>query len=87
MFKARIAPPFQAYASTDNEESSETEVDRVKHQVKANEERDNVFLNSKKDADDLETGEAGSGWAHAPYWPDVSYTLTPQILRADGYSF
>jgi len=33
----------------------------------SNEDRDDLFLNSKKDAEDLE-GDTG-GWAHAPFWP------------------
>ncbi|CDO70306.1 hypothetical protein BN946_scf184370.g7 [Trametes cinnabarina] len=34
-----------------------------------NEKRDNEFLNSKKDTEDLPSGEYVSGYAHAPYWP------------------
>ncbi|OSD01694.1 DnaJ-domain-containing protein [Trametes coccinea BRFM310] len=33
------------------------------------EKRDNEFLNSKKDTEDLPSGEYVSGYAHAPYWP------------------
>ena len=38
----------------------------------ANEKRDNEFLLSKKDAEDLPNGEYASQYAHAPYWPAVS---------------
>ncbi|KAI0759710.1 DnaJ-domain-containing protein [Trametes elegans] len=34
-----------------------------------NDKRDNEFLISKKDAEDLPQGECASGYAHAPYWP------------------
>ncbi|KAI0352788.1 DnaJ-domain-containing protein [Trametes cingulata] len=34
-----------------------------------NEKRDNEFLLSKKDMEDLPQGEYVSGYAHAPYWP------------------
>ncbi|KAI0329907.1 translocation protein sec63 [Cubamyces sp. BRFM 1775] len=33
------------------------------------EKRDNEFLNSKKDIEDLPSGEYVSGYAHAPLWP------------------
>ncbi|EGO04169.1 hypothetical protein SERLA73DRAFT_67885 [Serpula lacrymans var. lacrymans S7.3] len=38
-----------------------------KDQPGSSNDRDDEFLNSKKDAEDLE-GNAG-GWAHAPFWP------------------
>ncbi|KAI8984903.1 DnaJ-domain-containing protein [Trametes punicea] len=34
-----------------------------------NEKRDNEFLNSKKDTEDLPQGGYVSGYAHAPHWP------------------
>lgn len=37
-----------------------------------NEKRDNEFLLSKKDIEDLPSGEYTNGYAHAPYWPAVS---------------
>jgi translocation protein SEC63 len=38
---------------------------------KGTEARDQEFLTSKKDAEDLSLDGAGSAWAHAPYWPLV----------------
>lgn len=36
-----------------------------------NDKRDNEFLLSKKDMEDLPKGEYTNGYAHAPYWPAV----------------
>lgn len=50
--------------------------------TKAQVDRENEFLRSRNDAEDLPEG-AASGWAHAPYWPAV---CTPQSLR-HAFSF
>ena len=44
----------------------------IAKQEKDTEKRDNEFLLSKKDAEDLPNGEYASQYAHAPYWPAVS---------------
>ena len=44
----------------------------VPKQTKETDKRDNEFLLSKKDAEDLPNGEYASQYAHAPYWPAVS---------------
>ena len=44
----------------------------IAKQEKETEKRDNEFLLSKKDAEDLPNGEYASQYAHAPYWPAVS---------------
>ncbi|EJF63141.1 translocation protein sec63 [Dichomitus squalens LYAD-421 SS1] len=41
----------------------------IPKQDKENEKRDNEFLLSKKDAEDLPNGDYASQYAHTPYWP------------------
>ncbi|KAK7450993.1 secretory subunit [Stygiomarasmius scandens] len=65
--KLRLSPPGRAKKE---ETKKEPTVDEVKKSIRANEEKDNAFLMSRKDAEDLPEGaEDGSGWAHAPFWP------------------
>ncbi|EMD31768.1 hypothetical protein CERSUDRAFT_119351 [Gelatoporia subvermispora B] len=54
LVKLRLTPPFA-------EAKREVQLE--------DEERDNEFLVSRKDAEDLSTGDLTSGWAHAPFWP------------------
>ncbi|KAJ7132074.1 translocation protein sec63 [Mycena epipterygia] len=62
--KLRVVPP-------DAESLKEEEVDgeEAKRLARAVEEREMPFLNSRKDAEDLQPGQAVSGGAHAPFWP------------------
>ncbi|KDQ14189.1 hypothetical protein BOTBODRAFT_132671 [Botryobasidium botryosum FD-172 SS1] len=62
VFKVRLAPP--------NGTPTPPEAEKSAQEIKADEEKDNAFLVSKKEAEDLEPGQAGSGLAHAPYWPE-----------------
>ncbi|OCH84523.1 DnaJ-domain-containing protein [Obba rivulosa] len=53
LVKLRLTPPFA----------------QAQQEVQVDEDRDNEFLLSRKDAEDLPTGDLGTGWAHAPFWP------------------
>lgn len=44
----------------------------VSSESKGTEKRDHEFLLSKKEMEDLPSGEYSSQYAHAPYWPAVS---------------
>lgn len=68
VFKVRLNPPSTQPHQNDDEE---IDVEKLRRSLKANEDRDSVFLNSKKEADDLDSGDRGSGFAHAPFWPEV----------------
>ena len=59
--KLRLAPPSGA--------SPDVKISNV--DTKVQEEKENEFLMSRKEAEDLPEG-ASNGWAHAPYWPAVS---------------
>ncbi|KAK7031359.1 J domain-containing protein [Favolaschia claudopus] len=63
--KLRVVP-------TDAQPTKPAEInggDDVKRLARAAEEREQTFLNSRKDAEDLRPGQVFSGGAHAPYWP------------------
>ncbi|KAI0773666.1 DnaJ-domain-containing protein [Fomes fomentarius] len=49
--------------------SKEGSVLPIPKQTKESDKRDNEFLLSKKDTEDLPQGDYASGYAHAPYWP------------------
>ncbi|KAF8516019.1 Sec63 Brl domain-containing protein [Hysterangium stoloniferum] len=65
VFKLRTLPPV----STKESNGTLPNVDKEKQEAKMNEERDQAFLVSKKDFEDLPAGEPLSGWVHAPKWP------------------
>ncbi|EJD35962.1 hypothetical protein AURDEDRAFT_147310, partial [Auricularia subglabra TFB-10046 SS5] len=65
VFKLRLAPPLGSRPA----EKEETDVGKIKADLKYNEEIDEQFIAGRKDAEDLEPGVQGSGYAHAPYWP------------------
>jgi len=66
LIRLRLTPPGSKHNGS---ASKEEDIDQIKQEIKANEEKDATFLTSRKDAEDLETGQQGTGWAHAPYWP------------------
>lgn len=66
VFKLRLAPPLAQTAAAPKEEE---DVDKIKQALKYNDEADEKFFAGKKDAEELEPGVQGSGYAHAPYWP------------------
>lgn len=47
----------------------------VSKETKGAEKRDHEFLLSKKEMEDLPSGEPVAQYAHAPYWPAVSPTI------------
>lgn len=68
--KLRVAPP-------DAEPSNEQDVDgeEAKGLRRAIEEREDAFLTSRRDAEELQPGQTFSGGAHAPFWPAVRSVL------------
>lgn len=72
LVKVRVNPPT---GSTVKEETSD-DVDVVKKALKANEEKDNEFLQSKRDNEEITDNRQVLGRAHAPYWPAVSVSLS-----------
>ncbi|KAJ7746903.1 Sec63 Brl domain-containing protein [Mycena maculata] len=62
--KLRVAPP-------DVKSPNEPEIDgdEAKRLTRSIEEREETFLSSRKDAEELQPGQAFSGGAHAPFWP------------------
>ena len=51
--------------------TKEKDAEETKRSLKSNEDKDNQFLVSRKDAEDNPSVDIASGWAHAPYWPGV----------------
>jgi translocation protein SEC63 len=49
--------------------TQEKDAEETKRSLKSNEDKDNQFLVSRKDAEDNPSVDIASGWAHAPYWP------------------
>ena len=66
--KLRLSPP-----SSVKVEKKELDVEETKRSVRINEEKDNQFLVSRQEVEDLEGDDVAGGWAHAPYWPEVSF--------------
>ncbi|GLB33376.1 putative sec63 protein [Lyophyllum shimeji] len=62
--KLRITPP--PYKPV---EAKELDADEIKRRIKFNDEKDDEFLTSRKEAEDLASDDVLPGWAHAPYWP------------------
>ncbi|KAG5645765.1 hypothetical protein DXG03_005302 [Asterophora parasitica] len=62
--KLRISPPTLKSA-----EQEDLDVDETKRRIKLNDEKDEEFLLSRKEAEDLPSEDALTGSAHAPYWP------------------
>jgi hypothetical protein len=54
-------------------EKKELDVEETKRSVWMNEEKDNQFLVNWQEVEDLEGDGIAGGWAHAPYWPEVSF--------------
>ncbi|KAF6743039.1 translocation protein sec63 [Ephemerocybe angulata] len=61
--KLRLVPPG---TSTEKKDLS---VDETKRVAAANEKKDEEFLLTKGDAEDVPKGKTTTGWAHAPRWP------------------
>ncbi|KAF8655190.1 hypothetical protein AX16_003222 [Volvariella volvacea WC 439] len=64
LVKLRIAPPTGS-----QEEEKELSVEDAKKAAKLNEEKDQQFLTSRKEVEDLPEHIKPSGYAHAPLWP------------------
>jgi translocation protein SEC63 len=73
VFKLRLVSPLESSGSTKSigPLPGETDVDTAKRTATPESERTQAFLNSKKEAEDLEPVDSGFGFAHAPYWPEV----------------
>lgn len=68
--KLRVSPPFSKHV-----EPKELDANETKRLIKVNDEKDEEFLTSKKEAEDLASEDYLPGWAHAPYWPGVRSIL------------
>jgi len=62
--KLRLVPPGKTI------ERNELNVDETKKAVESNEEKDEKFLMSRSEMEELDN-EGTVAAAHAPYWPDV----------------
>lgn len=70
--KLRISPPG---SSTERKELS---VDETKRIVKLNDTKDEEFLTSRAEAEEISpAGANANDWAHAPFWPAVCTTSIP----------
>lgn len=56
---------------TTAKEDTPDDVDSIKSALKANEEKDNEFLQSKRDNEEIKDGRKVLSRAHAPFWPTV----------------
>ncbi|KAF7289535.1 J domain-containing protein [Mycena chlorophos] len=63
--KLRVVSPISSTPT----KQEELEPDQLKRLARAAEEREQVFLNSKRDMEDMRAGQVISGGAHAPFWP------------------
>lgn len=61
--KLRLSPPCASATE------KELDAEETKQDMKKNEEKDEEFLASRKEMEDIPSNVAVSGWAHAPYWP------------------
>jgi translocation protein SEC63 len=68
VIKLRLSPP-----SSVKVEKKVLNVEETKRSVWMNEEKDNQFLISRQEVEDLEGDDVVGGWAHAPDWPEVSF--------------
>ncbi|PFH46819.1 hypothetical protein AMATHDRAFT_68973 [Amanita thiersii Skay4041] len=65
--KLRLTPPL---SQSTNGTRNELDVDETKRLIKINDEKDEEFLKSRKDAEDLlDQDDATRPSVHAPYWP------------------
>ena len=73
VFKLRLTPPTAALAGPTIPSPEPTPEERKK-EIQEEDEREQAFLTSKEDADELLPGLTIPGVAHAPRWPVVSYS-------------
>jgi len=67
--KLRLVPPGKMI------ERNELNVDETKKAIESNEEKDEKFLISRSEMEELDNEGAVTA-AHAPYWPDVRTSVT-----------
>lgn len=73
--KLRLSPPCASATE------KELDAEETKQDMKKNEEKDEEFLASRKEMEDIPSDVAVSGWAHAPYWPGVRHYLVSANSR------
>lgn len=73
--KLRISPPLSNVV-----QEKTLDVNEAKRRVKLNDEKDEGFLNSRKEAEELPPDNQLPGWVHAPYWPGVCNSALPVFL-------
>lgn len=74
--KLRLSPHGGSSTPT-----KEKDADETKRIIKTNDERDNQFLISKKESEELPSAADTNTWAHAPYWPGVRFLGTILMSR------
>lgn len=84
VFKLRLRPPI---AGPSQPNGTLPDPEKERRDGKFNDERDQAFLVSKKDFEDLPLGEPLLGWAHAPRWPAVRVFFTFRIWLVSPVSF
>lgn len=65
--KLRLSPPNEARPVKE-----ELDADSTKRVIKMNDEKDEEFLTSRKETEEISSDGCVTGLAHAPYWPGVS---------------
>lgn len=76
LIKARLVPPV-----------SSNPVAKVSEDAANNEQRENEFLNSRKEVEELADEQGSGSWVHAPYWPSVrhkTFSRYPQFSCYDS---
>ncbi|KXN80902.1 Translocation protein sec63 [Leucoagaricus sp. SymC.cos] len=77
--KLRLIPPSKQI------QRRELSVDETKKAVKSNDEKDEKFLTSRGEMEELDGEREIATVAHAPYWPSVRFPLLPSwwVILAD----
>lgn len=65
LIKVRVSPS----TGVKHEQNDEKDVDSIKRSIKSNEEKDQSFLVSKRDTEELTNGLEVLKSSHTPYWP------------------
>lgn len=74
LVKLRLRQPLQS-------ESPSSVSEKSAKAIREDREKDDKFLNNRKDAEDIEG--ATPVWAHAPHWPGVCFFLWYHLYMSD----
>ncbi|KAK2464479.1 hypothetical protein APHAL10511_003458 [Amanita phalloides] len=67
LVKLRLKSPLAPQPSNTNTNNPALDADQIKHRIRQNQEREEEFLKSRGDAEDVP--DTASSYAHAPHWP------------------